>query len=150
MADLDDGPEQLPLAADEVARQLLALLPGTQFDILITHGPLGEYTWHQRHVEVYQAVLNLWRRGDLSIEALWLFAYEDVGRRYFPQAMPQAHRYHALPPQTLQKKYDLLTELYGFHRESWEALTTPRAEAFWCFSSPAELDVWLTQLMAAP
>jgi LmbE family N-acetylglucosaminyl deacetylase len=149
MADLDDGPEQTPLEVEAVEQQLLRLLPSRKFDILITHGPLGEYTWHLRHVEVYQAVLNLWRRTQLEIEALWLFAYEDGGRRYFPQAMPHAHRYHTLTPEIWQQKYDLLTDLYGFHPESWEALTTPRAEAFWCFNTPAELDAWLTELVGA-
>lgn len=146
MADMDDGPDQAPLPIETVEEQLLALLPSRELEVLMTHGPLGEYTWHQRHREVWQAVSNLWRRGAIKVQALWLFAYEDGGRRYFPQAMAHAHVYQTLTAQTWQKKYDLLTTLYGFHPESWEAYATPRAEAFWRFESPAELDAWLTQL----
>jgi hypothetical protein len=31
------------------------------------------------------------------------------------------------------KKYDLMTQTYGFKKDSWEALTTPKSEGFWVF-----------------
>ncbi len=142
LADLDDGPEQQPLPAAEVERQVLALLPQTHFELLFTHGPRGEYTWHRRHVEVCQAVSALWQTGQLSAAALWLFAYEDGERQYLPRAQPNADAYRCLSSPVWQKKYDLITQVYGFQPDSWEARTTPRAEAFWCFDSPRQLEVW--------
>ena len=140
---MDDGPEQQPLPARDVQREVLTLLPRIHFNLLLTHGPRGEYTWHRRHVEVSQAVVALWRSGRISADALWLFAYEDGERQYLPRAMRKAHAYHYLAPQTWHIKYDLVTRMYGFPPESWEAHATPRAEAFWCFESPRQLDVWL-------
>jgi LmbE family N-acetylglucosaminyl deacetylase len=67
MLDMEDGPEQRPLPALDVQRQVLRLLPGNHFDMLLTHGPQGEYTWHRRHVEVCRAVVALWRAGRVGI-----------------------------------------------------------------------------------
>ena len=145
MLDMDDGPEQQPLPALDVQRQVLRLLAGSHFDRLLTHGPLGEYTWHRRHTEVCQAVVTLWRAGRISADALWLFAYEDGERQYLPRAVWNAHVQQLLPPEVWQAKLDLMTKVYGFNPESWEARTTPRSEAFWCFESPSQLDRWLRE-----
>jgi hypothetical protein len=34
----------------------------------------------------------------------------------------------------LEKRH-LITDLYGFSPDSWEAQCTPREEGFWCFDS---------------
>jgi hypothetical protein len=34
-----------------------------------------------------------------------------------------------------QKKYDIITRIYGFAEDSFEAKTTPRLEAFWRFGA---------------
>jgi hypothetical protein len=40
-----------------------------------------------------------------------------------------------LPDEIWQKKYDIITNIYGFSPESFEAKTTPHEEAFWCFKA---------------
>ena len=145
MLDMEDGPEQRPLPTLDVQRQVLVLLPRIHFNMLLTHGPQGEYTWHRRHVEVCQAVVALWRAGRISTDALWLFAYEDGGGQYLPRAVRNAHLHHLLPPEVWRTKFDLVTQVYGFRPESWEARTTPRAEALWRFESPHLLDLWLRE-----
>ena len=37
----------------------------------------------------------------------------------------------------------IITETYGFEKNSWEAETTPRAESFWSFSDPLNAKKWL-------
>ncbi len=143
MAGLDDGPEQVPLPDDEVQEGVLALLPPLDFDLVVTHGPQGEYTRHRRHEETSRAVIGLWGAGRIASRALWLFAYEDGGRQYLPRPVERAHRREILPEPLWQAKYQMITELYGFAPESWEARTTPREEAFWCFDSPRDVRVWL-------
>ncbi len=142
MADLDDGPEQTPLPWAEVQDAILSLLCGTAFDAVLTHGPRGEYTRHRRHEEVSQAVAGLWRTGRLTASRLFLFAYEDGQRAYLPRPCADAHLVETLPQATWQQKYDILTSLYGFAPDSWEAQATPRAEAFWRFESAAALEGW--------
>ncbi|HOF89585.1 MAG TPA: PIG-L family deacetylase [Armatimonadota bacterium] len=143
MRDADDGPEQAPLAAAEVRAAVLALLGEERYDLLLTHGPAGEYTRHRRHEEVSRAVTALWLDGRLRARRLWLFAYEDGRRRYLPRPDAGAHRCAPLPPAVWREKSRLIREVYGFAGESWEARAAPRAEAFWCFDAPDALGAWL-------
>ena len=34
-----------------------------------------------------------------------------------------------------RQKYDIITGIYGFNKDSFEAKTTPREEAFWRFKA---------------
>jgi hypothetical protein len=43
-----------------------------------------------------------------------------------------------LPDDIWIEKRRLITELYGFRADSWEARTTPREEGFWCFDAAQE------------
>src|ERR1035441_4429321 len=51
MAELDDAPDQAPLPVEQVHETTTRLLPGTSYDLILTHGPKGEYTRHLRHEE---------------------------------------------------------------------------------------------------
>ena len=143
MADLDDGPGQTPLPNQDVQHTLLQLLPALAYDLVLTHAPGGEYTRHRRHEEVSQAVIDLWQTGVISTKELWLFAYEDDHGRRLPQPIQSAHHFEALPESIRQEKYRLITEVYRFSPESWEARAMPQNEAFWRFESPSELQTWL-------
>jgi len=139
MADLPDGPDQAPLSPGEIQNTLAVLLPATTYGRILTHAPGGEYTRHRRHEEVSQAVRDLWSARAVLAGELWMFAYEDQAGAVYPHAIASAHEYDILPEHIWQEKYRLVTEVYGFSPESWEALTTPRQEAFWRFKAPEEL-----------
>lgn len=135
MADLDDGPDQAPLPAGQVQETTARLLAGSTFDLILTHGPHGEYTRHRRHRECCLSVIELWRSGGIDTERLWLFAYEDGGRAYLPRVRDDAARREVLTDGVWLEKYRMITDIYGFGRDSWEAQTTPREEGFCCFDS---------------
>lgn len=135
MGNLDDGPEQRPLNENDVELAILELLPQKQFDMIITHSPVGEYTKHLRHEEVGRAVINLWHNGKISADELYTFAYEDGNKKYYPKPIENASFYHTLETGIWLKKFSIITEIYGFEKNSWEAETTPRAEAFWQYSN---------------
>jgi LmbE family N-acetylglucosaminyl deacetylase len=135
MADLDDGPDQPPLPAGQVQETTARLLAGTSYALILTHGPHGEYTQHRRHAECSHAVVDLWRSGGIDTRRLWLFAYEDGGGAYLPRVRDDADRRAVLTDGVWLEKRRLITELYGFRSDSWEAQTTPREEGFWCFDS---------------
>lgn len=143
MGDLDDGPEQVPLAENKLRKAILQLLPRKHFDLVISHNPAGEYTRHRRHEEIGKAIINLWDCGKLSTDELWTFAYEDGGKQYRPQPIKTATVYHVLPEAIWQKKYNIITATYGFQKDGFEAETTPRVEAFWQFTDPKESRRWL-------
>jgi LmbE family N-acetylglucosaminyl deacetylase len=138
MGDLDDGPDQHPLKVGQMEKEILRLLPTTHFDLILTHNCTGEYTRHLRHEEVNKAVLRLWNKKDISCNELWTFAYEDGDKAYFPQAVETANIVEVLSQQIWAKKYKIMTETYGFDKDSWEAETTPTTEAFWKFNSAYE------------
>lgn len=138
MGDLDDGPEQHILESDEIESAILELLPTVDYDIIITHNASGEYTRHIRHEEVNRAVFQLWETKRISTGEVWTFAYEDGNATYFPKAMESATRYEVLSEPIWQQKYSIMTETYAFGKHSWEAETTPLAEAFWQFKEPTD------------
>lgn len=131
MADLEDGPEQAPLGEGVVEETVMGLVGDTWYDLLITHGPRGEYTRHLRHEETSRAVTSLWEWGRLRSPRLWQFAYADGGGAYLPRAAEGAPIRVALPPEVWEEKYRILREVYGLAEDSKEAMTTPRVEAFW-------------------
>lgn len=143
MADLDDGPEQSPLDLNLVSSLILEMLPARYFDLIITHNPLGEYTRHLRHEEIGRSVINLWLTDQLISEELLIFAYEDGNRMYFPKALKEADFYFNLPPQLWQFKYHIMTRIYGFQADSWEAQCSPKTEAFWRFREKTSALDWL-------
>ncbi|MBN2029679.1 PIG-L family deacetylase [bacterium] len=146
MADLDDGPEQEPLSGSDIQNQILTWTGQDHYDLLISHGPQGEYTRHRRHEETSRAVQTLWKEGKIDAAELWLFAYQDNEGANLPQAAAGAPIQFELPDDVWQKKYRLITEVYGFTPDSWEARTTPRVEAYWHFNRENRHQIQKTKL----
>ena len=136
MGDLDDSPEQKPLEEKEVERTILDLLPSRHFDLILTHNRTGEYTRHLRHEEINRAVIRLWNRGKITADNIWTFAYEDGNKEYYPRSVNDATVFRKLSQRIWLRKYSIITETYGFSKDSWEAQTTPREESFWQFTDP--------------
>ncbi len=145
MADLDDGQAQAPLSPRQVEDVLRGLWPSSSIDLILTHGPQGEYTRHRRHEEVCRAVVALWRGGAIRAEELWMFAFDDGNRAYLPRADANAPIRFEPTADVWGAKYRLITEIYGFAPESWEARVTPRKEAFWRFRSPEEAEKFIKE-----
>ncbi len=130
MGDLDDGPEQVPLPAPMVEQTIISLLPRRDYDLVVTHGPNGEYTRHRRHEEVSRAVHALWRRGRLSAGRMFQFSYEDGGRSYLPRPCRDACFHLTLSEDLWARKHGIISHIYGFDSASWEARAVTRMEAF--------------------
>ncbi len=143
MADLDDGPGQIPLEEEIIEKTILQLLGSRNFELIITHDPSGEYTRHKRHEEVGKSVINLWNKNELKAKELWTFAYEDGGKTYLPKAIESASILQPLSEEIWKKKYQIITETYGFKKGGFEVETTPKTEAFWTFKKPVEALKWL-------
>jgi LmbE family N-acetylglucosaminyl deacetylase len=135
MADLDDEPEQVQLPIEQIQETITRLLDGYSYNLILTHGPMGEYTHHRRHEECCRSVVDLWQSGGIATNHLWLFAYEDGGHAYMPRVRDDADRRDILPENVWLEKRRLITDVYGYGPESWEAQATPREEGFWCFDS---------------
>jgi len=143
MSDLDDGPDQNPLKEQAVEDTILEVLPSKHYDLVITHNLTGEYTKHLRHEETSKAVIALWHDLKISANELWTFAYEDGRKAYYPRAIENATIYSRLTEPVWQKKYEIITETYGFEKDGWEAKTTPHAESFWQFKHSSLAKKWI-------
>jgi len=128
------GPGALPV--QQVEETTARLLAGNSYDLILTHGPHGEYTQHRRHTECCQGVAELWGRA-VSIQPV-----VDVRlprrRRRTASGSRRCRSADLLPEDIWVEKRRLITESYGFRPDSWEAQTTPREEGFWCFDSAQE------------
>lgn len=143
ITNLDDGPEQLLLNEELIAETILKNLPSSNFDKIYTHSPLGEYTRHIRHEETGRAVLKLWLSGVLQAKEILLFAYEDGGKAYLPRPIEKAHIKMKLPELIWRRKYHIITDIYNFKEDSFEAKTSPGEEAFWQIKTHEEARLWL-------
>ncbi len=134
MADMDDSTEQNPLRITEIEDTIDGLLPPERFDLVLTHGLWGEYTRHLRHEETGKAVMALWESERLSAGQIWRFAYDDDQGKHPPLPLPDADRVIRLPEEIWKKKYQIVTDVYGFETDSFEAKAASREEAFWIFT----------------
>lgn len=143
MGDLDDSPGQTPLAEREIEDTIASLLSADRFDLIITHSLYGEYTRHRRHEETARAVCRLWKSGTLAARQMWMFAYEDGGGKKLPQPIPQADLIVELPEDIWKRKCHIITKIYGFGPDSFEAKAGGREEAFWCFEIGDDVEMRL-------
>ena len=143
MDDMDDGPAQIPLDESMVKDSVLGFLRETDYDILITHNPSGEYTRHIRHEEVSKAVIELWHKRAIIASELWTFAYEDEDGNKYPAAMKSANLCIHLPPDLRREKNRIITGIYGFPANSFEANAAADSEAFWQFKHHDKAMQWL-------
>lgn len=145
MGDLEDGPDQSPVNPEQVEQIILSLLPSREFDLIITHSTQGEYTRHRRHEQVADAVLELIKSQRLITKKLWMFAYTDHNGAQLPMPMKYTDIMIPLPLDIWKKKYEIVTEIYGFRPDSWEGRTTPRKESFWSFNSVGGIKEWIKE-----
>jgi LmbE family N-acetylglucosaminyl deacetylase len=143
MDDLDDCPEQSPLDGKKVKASVSGFLHGTDYDLIITHNPSGEYTRHIRHEEVSRAVIELWHKKSINANELWTFAYEDEGGTKYPVAIRSADLYIPLPPEIRKRKNKIITDIYGFPGNGFEVMAASDSEAFWHFRNPDDAMQWL-------
>ena len=146
MGNLDDGPEQSPVPNELAQETILSLLGERSYDLILTHSPYGEYTQHRRHEETGRAVASLWESANLKADQLWMFAYQDSGYGGIPDPpcpIHNASQITKLAESIWHTKYSIITQIYGFDADSYEAKIVQRQEAFWQFGSPGDLDAWL-------
>ena len=146
MGDLEDGPEQTPLKPEAIRQEILSLLPGNEFDLVLTHSPFGEYTRQRRHEETGEAVASMWEAGEIITPELWMFAYSDRGKGGIDDPstpVKEASLLIPLPEAVWQKKMEIITGIYAFNPGSYESRIAQRVEAFWSFSSPSAFRYWV-------
>ena len=130
ISDLDDSPVLVPLSSGLTEiKQRIRGLPSKEFDLIFTHGPAGEYTYHARHVETHRAVREMIEAGELH-GTLVLFAYHDFGGTARPRPAEQADITIGLTGEELACKQRILRDIYDFRPGSFEYDSAGPVEAF--------------------
>lgn len=131
ISDLDDSsPVLAPLSEDFVEiRERVAALPLREFDLIFTHGPAGEYTYHLRHGQAYEAVSGMVADKNL-VGSLVVFDYEDCGGGCHPRPGKDADILTELSAEEFARKQHILRDIYNFGPGSFEFDAAGPVEAF--------------------
>ena len=128
--DVDDGnPLKAINVPREIGRRIRDILSEMDWDLILTHGPNGEYG-HPRHIEVHNEVLRLVELGVLRCDELWTFAYHCDPGTGECLALADADALVTLTPAELAEKRRIVQEQYGYARDSFEVRACISTEAF--------------------
>lgn len=129
--DLDDSSPVLAQLSDDLVeiKQLVLGLPLRDYDLVLTHGPAGEYTYHPRHSQANQAVNDMIADGELH-GTLITTAYYDCGGACIPKPAEDADIRIDLTSEEFMRKQHILRDIYNFGPGSFEFEATGPVEAF--------------------
>jgi LmbE family N-acetylglucosaminyl deacetylase len=135
ISDIED--EKLnPIPINDIAKEIISILPEKEFDLIYTHGNNGEYG-HRRHKEIHKAVKKLVKNSSLRCNKLFTFSYKlgneivpDIPQLKIPVPSKKSDTYVKLTEDNYKKKISLVKDMYGFGVESFEVLSCNRIEAF--------------------
>ena len=124
MSDLEDEKlNKIPL--DEAMRRIKKF--SGKYDIIFTHNKNGEYG-HIRHKDVHKAVNRMLQDKLLSCKELVYFSYEKKGKYAYPKK--NSDRFINFNKTFLKRKKQLIRDVYGFSKNSFEDICCRGAEAF--------------------
>ena len=103
----------------EIERRIRRELKKKNFTYIFTHGYNGEYG-HDRHIGVHLVVKNLVKKNILSCNKLFFFAYGSQK----PDAVFKLNK------KILKTKRDIIENLYGFSKKSFEYKSCLAKEKF--------------------
>lgn len=132
MSDLED--EKLnPAPVSEIVNRILKFTE-KNYDCIFTHGENGEYG-HIRHKEANKAVREMLGSKLLSCNKVFFFAYlkrESKGTEtgFDSYANKSANKFINLSSIELLKKKDLIQNIYGFQKGSFEERSCRKFESF--------------------
>ena len=124
IGDLDTRDNQNPLNEAEQKQTILALLPEHYFDLIISHHPEEEYTDYNRHDETGKAVILLWHSGKISAAEFWAFTNDEGKKSHLPSPIETKGIYKMLTKRIWKENQSIITEMYGFDLNSFEAETS--------------------------
>jgi len=126
ISDLED--ENLDtVEVDEIVRRVKRFVGKEKFDFVFTHGKNGEYG-HQRHIDCHKAICEMIKDESLSCEKIFSFDYKQ--RRKICVANLGADKFIKLSRLVLVTKRNMIGDIYGFNKNSFEFRCSGGLEAF--------------------
>ena len=115
----DEGALTLKESLAEIEKRIGNQLPKKKFDYIFTHGSNGEYG-HVKHRGAHIVVKRLFQKKKLISHNLFFFAY----------FRPQAEFCLKLSKEEFKIKKDIIKNIYGFSKFSFENKNCTRVETF--------------------
>jgi LmbE family N-acetylglucosaminyl deacetylase len=146
MGNLTDGLDYKLQDEKLIERSILELLPPKHFDLIITYNPSGVNNRYFMHEQVSNAVIKLWDAGEIFTSELWTFAYSHGNMGSYPKSIETASIFRKLMKRIWLRKFRIITEIYGFEENSWEAGGTTVEESFWQYTNSQDAIKRINQL----
>ncbi len=129
MSDLDDSEKGYfkKISEEEIISRVKKFIQGESFDYIFTHGENGEYG-HIRHKEVHNAILKMLKDRILIAKKVFFFSYSKKGE--LACVNTNADKFIRLNNMYLQRKKQLIQEIYGFEKDSFENKCCLNVESF--------------------
>ncbi len=108
-----------PVDIKRIINKIKKYTKKNHYDFIFTHNSNGEYG-HIRHKEVHQAITNMIERKILKADKLILFSYFNA----------KFNKKIELTPKELEIKKKVITEIYGFQKNSFEEENCKQIETF--------------------
>jgi hypothetical protein len=125
ISDLEDETlKDIPL--NEVIKRL-NILKQKKYDLIYTHGKNGEYG-HKRHKDVHKAVIDMLDKKILSAKKVFFFSYKKNGKYAYPTK--SSDKFISLDRFHFNMKKDLIQNIYGFRKNSFENICCRKKESF--------------------
>lgn len=115
----DEGIMSINQSLPEIEKRIIKELKKKNFTYIFTHGYNGEYG-HDRHIGVHRTVKALVKKKILNCDKLFFFAYKSR----------KADLIFNLNKKTLKTKRDIIENLYGFSKKSFEHKNCLAKEGF--------------------
>ncbi|MEM4257185.1 MAG: PIG-L family deacetylase [Candidatus Diapherotrites archaeon] len=129
ISDLDDENPEKDLSLDEVVKRIEPIVHDKKFDFVFTHGKNGEYG-HKRHIEVHNAVIEMYKSGLLKLKNLLCFNYKRNENPFMCLPNEDAQEKLELTDSEFREKQRLVHEVYGFRKDIFEYLSCSKTETF--------------------
>ena len=129
ISDLDDEKFN-EINSWDIINRIKSMKENINYDYIFTHGENGEYG-HIRHIDVYRAVNEMIKIGELKCKKIFYFAYEGKNLPgKFCDIDKNANKFIKLSKDVHSRKKYLIKNIYGFNDESFEVKSSKDIEAF--------------------
>lgn len=125
----DEGKLTLKESLPEIKRRIYNELKTMKFDYIFTHGLNGEYG-HERHRGAHLVVRTMVQGKELLAGNLFFFSYEKNNGKKFCVPNTEADFYLKLSEKELETKRNVIKNLYGFNKFSFENRSCTKIETF--------------------
>lgn len=130
ISDLDDeGNLSAQKSISGIKKRIRNELAEKKFDYIFTHAPEGEYN-HPRHKETSLAVKEMLRKNELAASQVFCFAYKLDKKKEICVPSALADFYLKLSAKEFKTKRDIMRNLYGFDKMSFENRSCAKIETF--------------------